>query len=99
MDYFDLRVVGGVNAVDAIPWQVSIRVNRFGKEDHWCGGTIIDQKTILTAAHCTRNVQIIDGYDNWSIIAGTRLRSGANGQVINTFITSILNINFIILKG
>ena len=41
------RIVGGQDAEAAIPWQVSIRGN-----SHFCGGTILDSKTVLTAAHC-----------------------------------------------
>ena len=37
------RIVGGSEAPSMIPWQVYI----------WgCGGTILDECTILTAAHC-----------------------------------------------
>ena len=34
-----------------IPWQVSLRYCAHGN-CHYCGGTILDSKTILTAAHC-----------------------------------------------
>lgn len=46
-----LRVVGGdIADPNAWPWQVSI----FGGTDqrYFCGGTIIDEKWILTAGHC-----------------------------------------------
>ena len=42
------RIVGGQEATEMIPWQVSIR--RWNV--HFCGGTILDARTILTAAHC-----------------------------------------------
>ena len=42
------RIQGGDDAQAPIPWQVALR-NNGGK---WCGGTIIDAKTIVTAAHC-----------------------------------------------
>ena len=38
------RIVGGENASTPIPWQVHV--------DRGCGGTILDETTILSAAHC-----------------------------------------------
>ena len=46
------RIVGGQDAPSEIPWQVSIRQGWFNSGKHWCGGTILDSKTILSAAHC-----------------------------------------------
>ena len=47
------RIVNGKTAPSPIPWQVHLRQGSptagFG---YFCGGTIIDAKTILTAAHC-----------------------------------------------
>ena len=52
------RVIGGEDAVlGEFPWQVSIQMGKprfyggYGWE-HICGGSILDKKTILTAAHC-----------------------------------------------
>merc|ERR1719491_703844 len=55
------RIIGGTNAAGVVPWQVSLRdhqVMGMGPNGpvefntHFCGGTILDAKTILTAAHC-----------------------------------------------
>ena len=47
------RIINGKTAPSPIPWQVHLRQGSptagFG---YFCGGTIIDSKTILTAAHC-----------------------------------------------
>ncbi|XP_045188152.1 trypsin-like [Mercenaria mercenaria] len=45
------RIIGGsdVNSIEDHPHQVSLQ-NRFGS--HMCGGSIIDNQWILTAAHC-----------------------------------------------
>ena len=43
------RVAYGQDAESIIPWQVSVR-HRNGQ--HLCGGVIINERTILTAAHC-----------------------------------------------
>lgn len=45
-------IVGGENvSITSFPWQVSL----VGVEGHFCGGSIIGRKVILTAAHCIRN--------------------------------------------
>lgn len=38
--------------IEQIPWQVSLERGNTGR--HFCGGSIIDRSTILTAAHCVR---------------------------------------------
>merc|ERR1712004_68447 len=49
------RIVGGQETEIPIPWQVSIRGH-----NHFCGGTILDSTTVLSAAHCF-NDGVIDG--------------------------------------
>jgi len=57
-------IVGGYNAQrGSLPWQVSIQT--YG---HFCGGTIINKRWILTAAHCftkgSNGVKIVAGEHN-----------------------------------
>ena len=42
------RIVGGEVAPSMIPWQVAMLSGSF----QFCGGTVLDECTILTAAHC-----------------------------------------------
>ena len=47
------KIVGGTKAPFPIPWQVHVHINRTDlKGIQGCGGTIIDEKTIISAAHC-----------------------------------------------
>jgi secreted trypsin-like serine protease len=43
------RIVGGSDdVIENIPWQISLQFNN----QHACGGSILNENTILTAAHC-----------------------------------------------
>ena len=68
------KIVGGQIAPSPIPWQVSVQSGG----SHFCGGTILDNSTILSAAHC------FDDYggalDELSIRAGSKKWS-SGGQV------------------
>ncbi|KAI1298435.1 Chymotrypsin-like elastase family member 2A [Halotydeus destructor] len=49
------RIIGGQNArLEAHPWQVALltRNDRQGTWNHWCGGSLINDRWVLTAAHC-----------------------------------------------
>ena len=68
------EIVGGQIAPSPIPWQVSVQKGG----SHFCGGTILDTYTILSAAYC------FDYYagalDGFYIRAGSRKWS-SGGQV------------------
>jgi len=47
------RIIGGEDAVrHSWPFLASIRILLNGESEHHCGGTIISDRHILTAAHC-----------------------------------------------
>ncbi|XP_065568687.1 trypsin-1-like isoform X1 [Artemia franciscana] len=71
------RIVGGY-PVDKgeVPWQVSLRRKGFFGDSHFCGGTILNDDTILTAAHCT------DGQtpSKITVMAGEHLLTSTEGD-------------------
>lgn len=46
----DLIVGGYETTIEEHPWQVSLQLY----SSHRCGGSIIGDRWVLTAAHCTR---------------------------------------------
>ena len=80
-----LRIVGGQNAPSMIPWQVAI----FKDTNFICGGTILDECTILTAAHCK------SGY----IIRAGSTDKISGGQVNSQFYKLVLkNLTMFMIK-
>ena len=65
------RIVGGEAAPSMIPWQVAMLSGSF----QFCGGTILDSCTILTAAHCGA------GITNGAYIRAGSLNRNNGGQV------------------
>lgn len=60
------RIVGGEEAEPhEFPWQISLR--RASDNFHFCGGSVLDENTVVTAAHCT---VIWDSPDEVVIVAG-----------------------------
>lgn len=56
---YSARVVNGDNASPhSWPWQVSLRVNN----GHICGGSLINNQWVVTAAHCVERNPRPSGY-------------------------------------
>ncbi|XP_029383594.1 chymotrypsin-like protease CTRL-1 [Echeneis naucrates] len=65
------RIVGGENATaGSWPWQVSIHF----RESHTCGGTVISDQWVLTAAHCI----LTSSPAEWTLYFGRVTQSGPN---------------------
>lgn len=70
------RIVGGTSARDInIPYMVSLKTFSF----HICGGSIINTRTVLTAAHCL----VASDARDLQIHAGTKTRSSHEGMLVN----------------
>ena len=79
---FDLaEIVGGQDAPSPVPWQVSVR----SWSSHFCGATILDESTLLCAAHCFPGSSSTSGK---TIRAGSTQRSNG-GQVFLAFMLLI----------
>ena len=75
------EIVNGQEAPNPIPWQVSLQT-WYG---HFCGATILNGDTLLSAAHCFYEA----GTTGFTIRAGST-RSATGGQV-GTVVTGILH--------
>lgn len=60
------RIIGGRDApLGAWPWQVSLQVFVSGiGYRHICGGSLINNNSVLTAAHCIRNYVYVSFHSN-----------------------------------
>ncbi|KAL0124387.1 hypothetical protein PUN28_006309 [Cardiocondyla obscurior] len=68
----DPQIVNGTNAViGAHPYMVSLRLNN----NHFCGGSIIHKRYVLTAAHCLTQFKDSSNLENVTIHAGTNFLS------------------------
>ncbi|XP_060656722.1 trypsin eta [Drosophila nasuta] len=75
------RIIGGeVTSTYYVPYQVSLRrrTSSSSAYAHTCGGCLISDRAILTAAHCVYNRLA----ENFLIVAGTEVRSGMDGGVV-----------------
>ncbi|XP_011155958.2 transmembrane protease serine 9 [Solenopsis invicta] len=88
----DLQIVNGTDAeVGAHPYMVSLRK----QNKHFCGGSIISENYILTAAHCLMQFKKPSDLDDVTVHAGTNLLS-KSGTVYKPE-ESIIHPNFNLL--
>lgn len=84
------RIFGGESAYEKqFLYQVSICSRQANVEHHICGGAIISEIFIITAAHCINP----NGMQNYSILVGTPYRyEGDDYRIVRTFIHEKFNL-------
>merc|ERR1719209_2554567 len=94
------RIVGGEDAdVQEYPWQVGVEIDgRFP----WCGGSLISETEILTAAHCTHgkspsSIKVIVGENDISDAEQMKVEV-AEVLIHPNYSTSTYNNDFSILR-
>ncbi|XP_059181148.1 chymotrypsin-like protease CTRL-1 [Centropristis striata] len=83
----DTRIVGGENATaGSWPWQVSMHFSSAGFNSHICGGTLISDQWVLTAAHCI----ISNSLSVWTLYLGRETQSGTNAHEVSRTVSKII---------
>ncbi|KAJ7317885.1 hypothetical protein JRQ81_004047 [Phrynocephalus forsythii] len=84
----ETRIIGGQDAQPgAWPWQVSLQIYRLGiGYVHVCGGSLINNKSLLTAAHCAQKRMIPDA---WRAVSGLHHLSDHKKHTIKSRVKTI----------
>ncbi|KAG8009161.1 Testisin, partial [Nibea albiflora] len=81
------RIVGGDNATaGSWPWQVSVHFLVSGRGIHICGGTLISDQWVLTAAHCI----LTTSTSPWVLYFGRETQSGPNVNEVKRTVSQII---------
>ncbi|XP_053157584.1 transmembrane protease serine 12-like isoform X2 [Hemicordylus capensis] len=83
------RIVGGHDAQPgAWPWQVSLQVYQFGVGyHHICGGSLVSNSSVLTAAHCTKKWM---DPDFWRAVIGLNRLYRYQSDIVMSRVSSIM---------
>lgn len=61
-----LRINGGQQMNQSVPYQISMQMLRRGGWRHFCSGSIVSEQHVLTAAHCVDKLEV----SSLSVLAG-----------------------------
>ncbi|MFC4030878.1 trypsin-like serine protease [Streptomyces polygonati] len=74
------RIIGGTTTgISAAPWMVQLFYFNSDGSGEFCGGTLVAQNKVLTAAHC---VSGLDWADNGVIVAGSDVLGGTEDSPV-----------------
>ncbi|KAK6190400.1 hypothetical protein SNE40_002280 [Patella caerulea] len=82
------RIVGGANAyAGQFPWQVSLQRSSGSSWSHICGGSLIANNRVLTAAHCVSP----NSPGSYRVVLGEHRLNNNDGTEQIIYISSIVN--------
>merc|ERR1712226_1470069 len=84
------RIVGGT---DATPGEFPFIISLQAWTSHFCGGSIYDEQTVVTAAHCIDG-QSQDVLDNMYVVAGEQDLQFNEGSEQRIKVVNIVTINY-----
>ncbi|XP_011292763.3 trypsin delta [Musca domestica] len=100
----DPRIIGGqAISIESAPWQVSVRLKVYEAQmygyGHICGGSVISQRVVVTAAHCilNQNVQpmVFRSPDEFTLVMGSAYLYQAPAYTLQYDVLQIaVNMNF-----
>ncbi|XP_056286194.1 tryptase-like [Pseudoliparis swirei] len=81
------RIVGGQDATaGSWPWQVSMHLRFSGGQAHICGGSLITDQWVLTAAHCILTKTL----SPWILYMGRQTQTGSNIHEVSRTVSQII---------